>query len=519
MDIKFLQAESSQLTNAKQLKESESLEMSNLRVKITSQSSCRYDGDTETNTVGRSILATFIAALGPLSYGFCMGYSSPALEDLQNADKPSDVQLSSEQGSWFSSSIAFGAIVGCSVGGPAMERFGRKFVTMLCAIPFVLGWLLISYAKDVEMLYAGRILTGIGCGVISCTSPVYIAEIAAARVRGALGSVRGPALTFGALLAYAMGILFHWRWLAFIGAVPPALLLILMIPLPDSPRWLLGKNFDNEAMDALLWLRGPHADVQGECSTVKANLDRHEKFTLADLKTSAMVKPFIISVGLLMLQQLSGFNSVLFNAADIFKTAGFSEEKLVSFIIVFAQLIGKIAACFLVDRIGRRILLLTASFGMTMSLLALGVYFQIYIPPSDPNTCNGTASPLHSCIVSAYEISWLSILSVVVFGLTFSFAWGPMPWLIISEVFPLRARGLACSFASMIFWTTLFTVTKSYHYLSVALTIQGVYWLYASFCFLGFVFVYILLPETKGKTLEEIEAIFEGEKNQYERIP
>lgn len=101
---------------------------------------------------------------------------------------------------------------------------------------------------------------------------MYIAEIAAARVRGVLGSVRGPALTLGALLAFVMGILFHWRWLAFIGAVPPALLLILMIPLPDSPRWLLGKNLEDEALDSLSWLRGPEADVQGECSTVKANL-------------------------------------------------------------------------------------------------------------------------------------------------------------------------------------------------------------------------------------------------------
>ena len=224
---------------------------------------------------------------------------------------------------------------------------------------------------------------------------------------------------------------------------------------------------------------------------------------MADLKTSAMVKPLIISVGLVMLQQLSGFNSVLFNAAAIFKIAGFSDEKLVSFIIVFAQLIGKTAACFLVDRVGRRVLLLTASFGMTMSLLALGMYFQVFSGHSVP----------------ADKISWLSILSVVVLGLTFSFAWGPMPWLVISEIFPLRVRGLACSFASIVFWATLFTVTKTYRYLTEALSIQGVYWLYAGFCFIGFVFVYLILPETKGKTLEEIEAIFEQEKNQYERIP
>lgn len=211
---------------------------------------------------------------------------------------------------------------------------------------------------------------------------------------------------------------------------------------------------------------------------------------------------------------------MLFNAAHIFAIAGFPNGKLVTIAVGLVQFVGTGLACLLMDRAGRRILLWTTALGMCVSLVALGVYFEIYIPPKDGSSASDTVSLLGSIshTVPAKQISWLSILSIVLFNLIFSLAWGPVPWLVMSEIFPLRARGPASSFATMANWTLAFVVTKTYDSMVKAVTIQGAYWFYAGSCFLGFIFVYLLMPETKGKTLEEIEAIFDKDRMHYEQI-
>ncbi|KAJ7383683.1 Solute carrier 2 (Facilitated glucose transporter) member 8 [Desmophyllum pertusum] len=462
--------------------------------------------------VGRTILATFIAALGPLSFGYCLGYSSSALEDLENANASSSVHLTVDQGSWFASLVTVGAVFGSPVGGWAIDKLGRKSTIMFCVVPFELGWLLISYAQNRTMLYAGRVITGLACGTISLAVPVYIAEIVAARLRGMLGSVNQLAVTVGLLLAYVVGVLCHWRWLALIGAIPPALLLILMFSMPETPRWSLGKNRRSAALKSLLWLRGPDVDIEEECFTIEATLDRHERPQLRDVLSPVIAKPLIISLGLMVFQQFCGINAVLFNAAHIFAIAGFSNGKLVTIAVGLVQFVGTAIACLLMDRVGRRILLWTTALGMCVSLLGLGVYFEIYIPPKDAGSASDTVSLLGSIShsVPAKTISWLSILCIILFNLIFALAWGPVPWLVMSEIFPLRARGPASSFATMVNWTLAFVVTKTYDSMVTAFTIQGVYWFYAGCCLLGFIFVYLLMPETKGKTLEEIEALFDN---------
>ena len=211
---------------------------------------------------------------------------------------------------------------------------------------------------------------------------------------------------------------------------------------------------------------------------------------------------------------------MLFNAAHIFAIAGFTQGKLVTIAVGAVQFVGTALACLLMDKAGRRILLWTTALGMCVSLLVLGIYFEIYIPPKDSGSASDTVSLLGSIShsVPAKSISWLSILCLVLFNLIFALAWGPVPWLVMSEIFPLRVRGPASSFATMANWTLAFIVTKTYESMASALTIQGVYWFYAGCCFLGFIFVYLLLPETKGKTLEEIEALFDKDRQSYHEI-
>ena len=217
----------------------------------------------------------------------------------------------------------------------------------------------------------------------------------------------------------------------------------------------------------------------------------------------------------MLFQQFSGINAILFNAASIFAHAGFKDGKLVSIALGAIQFVGTGLACLIMDRAGRRILLLTAAMGMFVTLVGLGVYFEIYIPPkSDAVSLLGSIS--HS--VAASKINWLSILCLVLFNLFFALAWGPVPWLVMSEIFPLRARGQASSVATMVNWLASFIVTKTYDSMQSSLTIAGTFWFFGGCAFLGFVFVYILMPETKGKTLEEIEALFEKHKHFYQPI-
>jgi len=179
---------------------------------------------------------------------------------------------------------------------------------------------------------------------------------------------------------------------------------------------------------------------------------------------------------------------VLFNAADIFSKGGLSDPKLASFPVSIVQLVGTLIASFLVDKIGRRLLLWTNALGMGISLIGLGVYFQIYQTTS--------------------SISWLSILTSVLFSFFFSLAWGPFPWVVMAEIIPFRARGVGTSLATMICWIMFFVVTKTYASLESAFGNQGACWFYAGWCFVAFVIVVLFVPETKGRTLEEIEESF-----------
>ena len=218
----------------------------------------------------------------------------------------------------------------------------------------------------------------------------------------------------------------------------------------------------------------------------------HGQITCQEFFTAPVIKPVLISVGLLCLQQVTGINVVLFNAADIFSEAGLADPKLASFPVSIVQLFGTLIACFLVDKLGRRLLLWTNSLGMAISLIGLGIYFKIY--------------------QSTISISWLSILTSVLFSFFFSLAWGPVPWVYMAEIIPLRARGVGTSLATMICWIMFFLVTKTYVTLESAFGNQGACWFYAAWCCVSFVIVFLFVPETKGKTLEEIEASFHSSR-------
>ena len=239
------------------------------------------DGEQETGFHGNHkdrfstvFIASLVAALAPLNFGYALGYTSPIQTVLE--DTTQKFHVTDEQFSWFGSLVAIGAILGSILGGWMIDHFGRKVTLMLTGIPYTIGWLLVSYASSVHMLYIGRIFVGVAVGISSLTTPTYISEISSARLRGGLGSINQLAVVTGILLAYVIGARVGWRWAAIMAVGLVATLVLLMAFMPETPRWLLANNQRHRAIKELEWLRGPLYDVEEECFEIESNLDQQQ---------------------------------------------------------------------------------------------------------------------------------------------------------------------------------------------------------------------------------------------------
>ncbi|XP_062937953.1 solute carrier family 2, facilitated glucose transporter member 8 isoform X2 [Cynocephalus volans] len=417
----------------------------------------------------RVFLAAFAAALGPLSFGFALGYSSPAIPSLRRAAPPAP-RLDDSAASWFGAVVTLGAAAGGVLGGWLVDRAGRKLSLLLCTLPFVAGFAVITAARDVWMLLGGRLLTGLACGVASLVAPVYISEISYPAVRGLLGSCVQLMVVIGILLAYLAGRVLEWRWLAVLGCVPPSLMLLLMCCVPESPRFLLTQHKHQEAMAALHFLWGSEQGWEeppiGE---------EQQGFHLGLLRHPGIYKPFIIGVSLMAFQQLSGVNAVTFYAETIFEQARFKDSSLASVIVGIIQVLFTGMAALVMDRAGRRLLLALSE-------------------PADAHV----------------GLAWLAVSSMCLFIAGFALGWGPIPWLLMSEIFPLHIKGVATGICVLTNWLTAFLVTKEFSSLMEVLRPYGAFWLSSAFCICSVLFTLFCVPETKGRTLEQITARFEG---------
>ncbi|XP_066896788.1 solute carrier family 2, facilitated glucose transporter member 8 isoform X2 [Kogia breviceps] len=395
----------------------------------------------------RVFLAAFAAALGPLSFGFALGYSSPAIPSLRRAASPA-LRLDDAAASWFGAIVTLGAAAGGVLGGWLVDRAGRKLSLLLCSVPFVAGFTVITAAQNVWMLLGGRLLTGLACGIASLVAPVYISEIAYPEVRGLLGSCVQLMAVIGILLAYLAGWVLKWRWLAVLGCVPPSFMLLLMSCMPETPRYLLTQHKRQEAVATMQFLWG--SEQGWEEPPVRAE---HQGFHLAQLRRPGVYKPFIIGISLMAFQQLSGINAVMFYAETIFEEAKFKDSGLASVIVGIIQVLFTAVAALVMDRAGRRLLLASSGFAV---------------------------------------------------------GWGPIPWLLMSEIFPLHVKGVATGVCVLTNWFMAFLVTKEFSSLMEVLRPYGAFWLAAAFCICSVLFTLACVPETKGKTLEQITAHFEG---------
>jgi sugar porter (SP) family MFS transporter len=450
----------------------------------------------------------FVATLGGLLFGYDTGVISGAIEPLT-----ARFQLTDFMKGWASGCVLLGCAAGVLLVGPLSDRFGRKPAMFLAAVLFFASALGTALPPDIATFIVFRFLGGVAIGIASISTPMYIAEITPAHLRGRLVSVNQIAIVGGiaatAFVNYAIArsqgdpaqphiqawlTNTGWRWMFGLGAAPAVLFGLLLLAIPESPRWLVERQREAEARGILGKVAGP-AFAETETASIRASL-AGEQGTWGELFSRRLRLPLLVGIALAILQQVTGINVFLYFGATIFKnlsaSTGVDAGLLQQILINGASALATVVAIATVDRWGRRPLMLLGATGMGLSLAAMGVMAQRMTDPA---------------AASGWMLGFI-ILYVVAFGLSV----GPVTWVILSEIFPTAVRGRALGLATFFLWTADYAVTQTFP-IMVAPGSWFVrqfqhafpFYVYAGFCVVLFLVVWRLVPETKGRSLEEIE--------------
>nr|CAB3266213.1 solute carrier family 2, facilitated glucose transporter member 8-like [Phallusia mammillata] len=441
--------------------------------------------------------------LGAVCTGLMLGISSPLIPGIEDDTTASAISIGKREASWIGSLLTLGGIVGGLMAGVMIQSLGRKPTAILTGLPYIGGLLLMSYATNVWMLYAGRFITGIAMSITTLVVPTYISEISTQSLRGLLCSGNQLGITVGVFIAYGFGGIFTWRWLSLAVAFFPLAFTICCLFLPETPRFLLLKNKPEEGAKTLQKLRGKTADVSEELYDLQETIEfssESEASWKEIVITPSLRIPLLLSLAIMFFQQFSGINSITFYSKNIFQDAGFnSQSQLLMALLLTAgiQIVFTVIACALVDRLGRKVLLSVSGIFMAISIAAFGAYFVVMD--------DGRKG----------EFSWLALSSLIVYIATFSLGLGPVPWIIMAELLPLRARGKCGGLVTAFNLLCAFIVTSEFYDLQNAITTQGTFWLFSGVCLLSVFFTVCLLPETKGRSLEDIERHFGRRDSHY----
>ena len=451
------------------------------------------------------LLITAISALGGLLFGYDTGVINGAQFYLSKY-----FELDATLKGWVVGSALLGCFAGAIIAGPLSIKIGRKWSLIVSAVLFsVSAWgsgLPEMFPETITMLVIFRIIGGVGIGIASMNAPMYIAEIAPSNIRGKMVTYYQLAIVVGFFVVFlatyfignslteAENLQFGWRRMFWSELVPSLLFLVLLFFVPKSPRWLAIKGEDEEALHILNKVHGKE-QAQQEIKEIKASLEQKEQKTKVDYYSKAILVIIIIGTALSVLQQFTGINAVLYYGADIFEKAlGFGKEDVLAqqILLAFVNLVFTFVAMYTVDKYGRKPLLYVGSIGMIVGFLLLGVSLQ------------------------QDAVGLVSLVGVLIFIGSFALSMGPVVWVILSEMFPNKIRSVAMSVAVAAQWAANYLVSQTFPMVMESETNNSAPWNGSMpyFIFIGFILIIIFLtykfiPETKGKTLEEIEGFWE----------
>eukprot|EP00094_Tigriopus_californicus_P010117 TCALIF_09756-PA protein Name:"Similar to Tret1-2 Facilitated trehalose transporter Tret1-2 homolog (Drosophila sechellia)" AED:0.35 eAED:0.38 QI:0/1/0.5/1/0.33/0.5/4/0/556 len=487
----------------------------------------------------RQTLAVFIVTIASILNGTSIGYSGPAVPLLLNPVSTNIyggfLTLDVQDVSWITAIMSLGCFFGCIVSGPIMDKIGRKPTLMLVTTGlFVLGYLLIFLAPNIGTLLAGRFFTGSGLGFAIASSTVYLVEVTSSDMRGVLGCFVQLQGTLGVLFTFAMGTFLDWYFLALANLcfVAPLVIGMLFVPetprwlilqgqdeeakasllyrtsalavqlgmlfVPETPRWLILQGQDEEAKASLEWFRGRENQelIFLEIENIKCGIEfgQMTRVTLADLKEAW--KPSAICLGLMFLAQFCGLSTLVFYTVSIFQLARSSLDPRVASVLVGITLfLSSCLTLIVVPKFNRRLILLISILGMTLGMIVLGIclHFIEQTPPDQPLTS---------------VLKWLPVTTVILALFIGNGGFGTLVWIVMAEILPPKVRSLVTSLSICFGFLMGFVVSKTFVDLAEAINISGTFWLYGVINFLSMIVLGWVLPETRNRTIEQIQKKF-----------
>ncbi|OAY42215.1 sugar transporter ESL1 [Manihot esculenta] len=432
------------------------------------------------------VLSTFVAVCGSFCYGCAVGYSSPAESGIIQ-----DLGLSVASYSVFGSIMTIGGMIGAIISGKIADFIGWKRTMFLSELFCTPGWLAIAFAKDALWLDIGRLLIGFGIGLLTYVVPVYVAEITPKNLRGRFTAASQMLTSCGFALSYCVGNIISWRTLSLICAIPCVLQLVGLFFIPESPRWLAKHGREKEFELALQRLRGKNADISEEAMDIKVMTETFESESHSrsrlDLFQRRYYFSIIVGVGLMLLQQLGGNSGVVYYSSTIFTEAGFSTI-IGNTSLAVVLMMSAMVSLLLMDVFGRRTLLMVSSAGTCLFLCLVGLSFFFKE--------HGYFEELTPYMAFVGLLGYLGAFGMGISGI---------PWVIMSEIFPVNVKASAGSLVTLTNWSCSWLMSYTFNFM-LEWSPAGTFFIFASICGFTVVFVWKLVPETKGRTLEEIHA-------------
>ncbi|KAJ2954971.1 hypothetical protein O0L34_g3314 [Tuta absoluta] len=444
-------------------------------------------------TAAAAILLTFTA-------GLTSGYSAILLPQLK--EPGSVIPWDENTASWIAAMAALPMAPGCLISGWMMEKFGRKTSHYMVCAPFLLGWILISCAQDLSLMLLGRFFTGLCVGLLGPLGPVYIGETTDPRYRGFFLAAVSLAIAVGILVAHIIGTFMTWHSTAIICSIFPVLSFFLLMVVPESPTWLIAKGQTDEGVKSFHWLRGydeaAKAELKGLIDKQKAQdseppMSLKEK--LISLKSPTLLKPLFIMIMFFITCQFSGVNAVAFYSIEIVeKAVGKGMDHYVAMLVIDSlRVVMSVVACIICKLYGRRPLCFISGVFTALSMVGLAMFLYF----TDGKQTN---------------MSWLPLTCLLVYITAISVGLVPLPWIMCGEVFPTRVRGLGSGISSATTFASFFVVVKTAPGMMTNFGEVATFLFYGIVALVGTIIMYFILPETKGKSLQEIEERFRSGK-------